>query len=87
MIGGRIMEKIMNVVKEKISMGYSPVQLAVEFGIFRDEKGDFVDEGYFISKVNGWGYTPITEILVHDDEVDDDELIAELDKLGVAYCL
>lgn len=81
------MESIIEAVKEKLSIGYSPVQLAVEFGIFRNEKGDLIDEGYFISKVNGWGYTPITEILVHDDEVDDDELIAELDKLGVAYCL
>ena len=32
------MESIIEAVKEKLSIGYSPVQLAVEFGIFRNEK-------------------------------------------------
>lgn len=81
------MERIMDTLREKMVMGHSPGQLAVEFGILRDGGGKFIDEGYFISEVNGWGYTPITEIIAHDGEVDDDGLIRELDKLGVVYCL
>lgn len=81
------MERIMDILREKMVMGYRPGQLAVEFGILKDDGGNFIDEGYFISKVNELGYTPITGIIVHDGEVDDDGLIRELDKLGVVYCL
>ena len=68
-------------IKQKIEMGYDKSQLEVDFGEL-DEC-----EGYYISKVNGWGTTPITPILAVEGEFDDDNLIKELDELGVFYNL
>ena len=70
---------ILLAIKQKIEMGYDKSQLEVDFGEL-DEC-----EGYYISKVNGWGTTPITPILAVEGEFDDENLIKELDELGVFY--
>ena len=72
---------ILLAIKQKIEMGYDKAQLEVDFGEL-DEC-----EGYYISKVNGWGITPITPILAVEGEFDDENLIKELDVLGVFYNL
>ena len=72
---------ILLAIKQKIEMGYDKSQLEVDFGEL-DEC-----EGYYISKVNGWGTTPITPILAVEGEFDDENLIKELDELGVFYNL
>ena len=72
---------ILLAIKQKIEMGYDKAQLEVDFGEL-DEC-----EGYYISKVNGWGTTPITPILAVEGEFDDQDLIKELDVLGVFYNL
>lgn len=77
------MNKILEILQEKLNMGYGNNQLEVSFG-YVDEESE--TEGYYISKLNGWGSTPITEVLVSDGKVNDDELIKELDKLDIAHC-
>lgn len=72
---------ILEAIKQKIGMGYDKAQLEVDFGEL-DEC-----EGYYISKVNGWGATPITPILAVEGDFEDENLIKELDELGVFYNL
>ena len=72
---------ILEAIKQKMEIGYDKSQLEVDFGEL-DEC-----EGYYISKVNGWGITPITPILAVEGEFDDENLIKELDELGVFYNL
>lgn len=68
-------------IKEKMEMGYDKAQLEVDFGEL-DER-----EGYYLSKVNGFGTTPITPILAVEGDFEDEDLIAELDVIGVFYNL
>lgn len=77
------MEKILKAIEEKNKVGYSNCQLEVGFGYPYDESEL---EGYYLSKLNGWGSTPITEVLALDGEIDDKVLIEELDKLDIAHC-
>lgn len=72
---------ILAAIKDKMEMGYDKAQLEVDFGEL-DEC-----EGYYLSKVNGFGTTPITPILAVEGDFDDEDLIAELDKIGVFYNL
>lgn len=72
---------IIATIEEKIEIGYDKAQLEVNFGEL-DEC-----EGYYISKVNGWGTTPITPILAVEGDFEDEDLIAELDIIGVFYNL
>ena len=72
---------ILAAIKEKMEMGYDKAQLEVDFGEL-DEC-----EGYYLSKVNGFGTTPITPILAVEGDFNDEDLIAELDKIGVFYNL
>ena len=72
---------ILEAINQKMEMGYDKSQLEVDFGEL-DEC-----EGYYISKVNGWGTIPITPILAVDGEFEDEDLIAELDVIGVFYNL
>lgn len=77
------MDKIIKALKDKIRRGYSNYQLEVDYGYIGNEN----NEGYFISKLNGWGATPITDILAEVSEINDDLLIEELDKMNIAHCL
>lgn len=77
------MERILKAIQEKNKMGYSNNQLEVSFGYTNDESES---DGYYLSKLNGWGATPITEVLATDGEIDDKALIEELDKLDIAHC-
>lgn len=77
------MEKILAAINEKLLMGYTVNNLEVDFG-YTDGKTEI--EGYYLSKLNGWGATPITEVLCGEDEVEDSLLIIELDKLDIAHC-
>lgn len=77
------MDKIIKALKDKIRMGYSNYQLEVDYGYIGNENS----EGYFISKLNGWGATSITDILAEASEINDDLLIEELDKMNIAHCL
>ena len=72
---------IMEAIKQKIEMGYDKSQLEVDFGEL-DEC-----EGYYLSKVNGFGTTPITPILAVEGDFEDEDLITELDIIGVFYNL
>lgn len=72
---------ILAAIKEKMEMGYDKAQLEVNFG----EVGEC--EGYYLSKVNRFGTTPITPILAVEGDFDDEDLIAELDVIGVFYNL
>lgn len=72
---------ILAAIKEKMEMGYDKAQLEVDFGEL-DEC-----EGYYLSKVNGWGTTAITPILAVEGDFEDEDLIAELDVIGVYYNL
>lgn len=72
---------ILAAIKEKMEMGYDKSQLEVDFGEL-DEC-----EGYYLSKVNGWRTTPITPILAVEGDFEDEDLIAELDVIGVFYNL
>ena len=72
---------ILEAIKQKMEMGYDEAQLEVDFGEL-DEC-----EGYYLSKVNGWGTTPITPILAVEGDFEDEDLIAELDVIGVFYNL
>ena len=72
---------IIAAIEEKMEMGYDKAQLEVDFGEL-DEC-----EGYYLSKVNGWGTTPITPILAVEGDFEDEDLIAELDVIGVFYNL
>jgi len=78
------MEKILKAIDEKLQEGYSINNLEVDYGCPDDELGK---EGYYLSKLNGWGCFPITDILCDDTEVNDDELIAMLDKINVSYSI
>lgn len=84
------MERILNGIKEKREMGYGNNQLEVVCGcpnsLDTDEDG-YAKEGYFIAKLNGFGSIPITDVLIPEGGVEDNRLIEELDKLGIAYCL
>lgn len=75
------LEKIINMLEEKMECGYAPQQLEVDFGMLDDT------EGYYISKINGWGSTPITPILAVEGSFKDKELIKQLDDLNIAHCL
>lgn len=77
-------QNILDAIHEKLDAGYSEAQLEVDFGYVN---GDESNEGYYLSKLNGWGATPITEILAHDGDFDEDKLIEHLDHLGLAHCL
>ena len=77
------MEKILEAIKEKLNMGYTINNLEVDFG-YPDDQTE--TEGYYLSKLNGWGATPITEVLCEESEVDFNKLVIELDKLRIAYC-
>ena len=77
------MERILKAIQEKNEVGYSNNQLEVGFGYPNDESET---EGYYLSKLNGWGSTPITEVLALDGEINDNALIEELDKLDIAHC-
>jgi len=74
-------KNIIATLKEKMKMGYDKAQLEVDFGEL-DE-----NEGYYISKVNGWGSTPITPILAVEGDFEDEDLIKDLDVLGVFHNL
>ena len=77
------MEKILQAIEKKRKIGYSNNQLEVDYGYPNDEAEE---EGYYLSKLNGWGATPITDVLALDNEVNDEELIVELDKMDIAHC-
>ena len=84
------MERILKAIEEKRNAGYGNNQLEVVCGcpnsLDVDEDG-YAKEGYFIAKLNSWGSTPITDVLVPEGEIKDSKLIEELDKLEIAYCL
>jgi hypothetical protein len=79
------MDKILEAIDQKMKMGYSSIQLEVDFGMLNCESEE-QEEGYYLSKLNGWGATPITELLAFDGEVNDKELIAVLDSMDIAHC-
>ena len=72
---------ILEAIKQKMEIGYDKSQLEVDFGEL-DEC-----EGYYLSKVNGFGTTPITPILAVEGDFEDEDLIAELNVIGVFYNL
>jgi hypothetical protein len=81
------MDKILETIKQKMDMGYSSIQLEVDFGMLNCESEEQEkEEGYYLSKLNGWGTTPITDLLAVDGEVNDKELIAILDSMDIAHC-
>lgn len=80
------MQRILDAITEKLDAGYNPAQLEVDFGVQTYEQEN-EEEGYYLSKYNGWGETPITEILAHDGDFEDKELIKQLDRLHIAHCL
>lgn len=73
--------QIARAIRQKIEMGYDKAQLEVDFGEL-DEC-----EGYYLSKVNGFGTTPITPILAVEGDFKDDDLIAKLEEMNIAYNL
>jgi hypothetical protein len=77
------MNEILEAIQKKFEMGYSNNQLEVDFGYPNEESET---EGFYLSKLNGWGAIPITEVLATKEVIIDEELIKELDKLKVAYC-
>ena len=76
-------KRILQEIEQKQDIGYAAEQLEVDYGYIEDEE----NEGYYLSKLNGWGATPITEILAKEGELDETELIKELDKRKIAHCL
>lgn len=81
------MERILKAIQDKNNMGYSNNQLEVDFGSINiGTESETTTEGYYLSKLNGWGVTPITELLALDGEINDKALIEELDKLDIAHC-
>lgn len=76
-------QRILQEIDQKQDIGYAAEQLEVDYGYIEDEE----NEGYYLSKLNGWGATPITEILAKEGELDETELIKELDKRKIAHCL
>lgn len=80
------MKRILQAIEEKQNIGYAKQQLEVDFGYIGNENNP-EDWGYYLSKINGWGVTPITEILSKEGDVDEKELIKELDKRNIAHCL
>ena len=72
---------ILEAIKQKMEIGYDKSQLEVDFGEL-DEC-----EGYYLSKVNGFGTTPIAPILAVEGDFEDEDLIAELNVIGVFYNL
>lgn len=78
------MDKIIKAIEDKINIGYGYHNLEVNFGYL--EEGA-VQEGYYLSKINGWGSIPITEVLCDEKDVNFKELILMLDELGIAYSI
>lgn len=76
------MDKIIAAIEEKIKMGYSEYIIRVEFGKPYD---DSEDEGYYLAKLNGWGSLPITDVLATENEIDDNQLIDQLEIMGIKY--
>lgn len=76
-------QRILREIDQKQDIGYAAEQLEVDYGYIEDEE----NKGYYLSKLNGWGTTPITEILAKEGELDETELIKELDKRKIAHCL
>ena len=76
------MNKILEAIEQKMKMGYSSIQLEVDFGYPYEESKT---EGFYLSKLNGWGATPITDVLCGEEEVNDQELIAILNEMDIAY--
>ena len=76
-------QRILREIDQKQDIGYAAEQLEVDYGYIEDEE----NEGYYLSKLNGWGATPITEILAKEGELDETALIKELDKRKIAHCL
>ena len=72
---------ILEAIKQKMEIGYDKSQLEVDFGELDECKG------YYLSKVNGFGTTPITPILAVEGDFEDEDLITELDVIGVFYNL
>lgn len=78
------MKKILEAIEEKRNMGYSTNQLEVDYGYPNDEAEK---EGYYLSELNAWGATPITDVIAtEDDYINSVRLIAELDKMDIAHC-
>lgn len=77
------MHRILQAIEEKQNIGYTEEQLEVDYGYIGNEE----NYGYYISKINGWGATPITEILAKEGEINETELVKELDKRNIAHCL
>lgn len=82
--------RIIEAIQEKMNNGgYAVSQLEVCFGVSneldKDSEG-YPFEGYYVAKVNGFGSTPISDVIALEGCVDDKKLIEELDKLGIAYC-
>ncbi|WP_342759453.1 hypothetical protein [Kineothrix sedimenti] len=77
------MEKILTEINRKLETGYAALDLEVDFGY---TNGNAEIEGYYLSKLNGRGSIPITEVLCGKEEVDTNLLIEELDKLDIWHC-
>lgn len=83
------LKRILETIQGKMQNGYSASQLEVNFGIANELDKDlegYPFEGYYIAKLNGFGSTPITDVIAFDGYVDDKKLVKELDKLGISYC-
>jgi len=76
-------EKILAAIEEKFAMGYGSHKLALCFGTVNG--GVDEDEGYYLANINGWGTTPVTELICTDGEVDDDALISVLREMGIKH--
>lgn len=74
-------DQIIAAIEDKMKNGYIASGLEVIFGIINE------NEGYYISKLNGWGSTPITQILAFEGSFEDKDLIAKLDEMNIAYNL
>lgn len=80
------MQRILQAIEEKQNIGYAAEQLEVDYGYIGNENNE-ENYGYYISKINGWGATPVTEILAKEGEINETELVKELDKRNIAHCL
>ena len=83
------LKRILEAIQEKMQNGYTALQLEVNYGVAneldKDSEG-YPFEGFYISKLNGFGSTPITDVIAFDGQIDEERLIKELDKLGISYC-
>lgn len=75
--------KIVAAIEEKLAMGYTEAKLALCFGTING--GENEDEGYYLANVNGWGTTPVTELICYDGEADDSELKLTLSRMGIKH--